>query len=344
MIKNFILRFLTIPIVLLFLFACSSSTKSNKRTPTVVTISDVWITDAIDIDGDGYNSYLKLNFDLDVNKPDSVEVFVLLGFRVTDPMDTASYYLLFESLDFKIAGSSAADGKYIGIELPNPNNEEYMGVFDFLLEVYYSSDPNTRIVYASESEDADMGGIPMETSQIDVIIYDTWLSYNDGSFEDGYFWQNTTGYLAVRFNQPSGAVSCLIKAIRYHIFANSANVYIRVWDNSGGFPGGYIYYSSSGDEYYLFSNQWNTAYIDIDVSNYDPFFVGYYQYQFDVPLISADETTPLFGRSYYKSFSASSWTNDTGGDYAIEVYVEYTGTSANGKPIVKGEWLSAESY
>ena len=101
MIKHYIQRFLTISLVLLFLFNCSNSTSSKKSTPTIVEISDVWITEPIDNDGDGYNSYLKLNFDLDVNKSDSVEVFVLLGVRVTDPMDTASYYLYFESVDFK---------------------------------------------------------------------------------------------------------------------------------------------------------------------------------------------------------------------------------------------------
>jgi len=342
MMKNYILRFLTMSLALLFMFDCSSPTKS-KKTKTVITINDVWITDAIDIDGDNYNSYLRLNFDLDVNKPDSVEVFVRLGIRVTDPMDTASYGLIFESVDFKIAGESSADGKYIGIELPPlQNNQPYMGVFDFLLEVYFSNAPDTRIIYASESEDADMGSIPMERPEIDIIIYSDWLIYNDGTFEDGYYWSGQTGYLAVRFEQPAGATSCMIKAIRYHAYSNSANVYIRVWDNSGGYPGTYIYYSSSGDEFYLISNQWNTAYLDIDVSNHYTFFVGYYQYQFDIPLISADETLPLYGRSYYKSYSASGWTNDPNGDYAIEVNVEYITTSANGKPLVKNEWLSTE--
>ena len=325
---------------MLFLYDCSSPTKSKKK--TVVTISDVWITDAIDIDGDGYNSYLRLNFDLDVNKSDSINVFVRLGIRVSDPMDTASYIPLFESIDFKIAGTSPEDGKYIGVELPSPNDETYMGVFDFLLEVYLSSNPNTRMAYASESEDADMGQIPMETSQIDVL--EQWLYYNDGNPENGYSWLNTTGYLAVRFDQPQGATNCVIKAIRYHAYANSANIYIRVWDNIEGMPGGYIYFSSTGDEFLLISGQWNTAYIDIDVTNQDPFFVGYYQYQFNIPVLSGDETLPLYRRSYYKSFSASSWTNDDRADYLIEVLVECIITAENGKTVIKSDWLSAESY
>ena len=344
MIKNFILRFLTIPIVLLFLFDCSSPTKSNKRTPIVVTISDVWITDAIDIDGDGYNSYLRLNFDLDVNKPDSLEVFVRLAFRVTDPMDTASYFYIFESVDFKIAGESSADDKYIGIELPPlQNNQPYMGVFDFLLEVYYSSDPNTRIVYASESEDADMGSIPMERPEIDILIFNTWLSYNDGTFENGYSFSNDYGYFAVKFDQPAGALTCQVKQIAYHISLNASNVWIRGWDDLNNYPNTRIYTTTTNT--YL-NTGWNFINIDIDVSLYDPFYIGYYQinYGSGSPYISADETTPLFDRSYYKPISASGWTNDTDGDYAIEVYIEYTTTSANGKPVVKGEWLSAESY
>jgi len=340
--KNYILRFLTISIVLLFLFNCSNSTSSKKSTPTIVQISDVWITNAIDDDGDNYNSYLRLNFDIDVNKPDSVEVFVILGVRVTDPMDTASYYIYFESVDFKIAGTSAADGKYIGIG--SPNLELPMGVFDFLLEVYASSDPSSRITYASKTEDADMGDIPMETSQEDIIIYTDWLSYNDGSFEDGYYWGSTTGYFAVRFSQPYGATSCIIKRIRFNIYDYSASVRVRVWDSSGNYPYNYLLFTGSGEESYLYAYTWTTVYVDVDVTSYDPFFAGYYQYQTGVPIISADETIPLYGRSYYKSISASGWTNDTDGDYGVEVYVEYTTTSANGKTVVKSEWLSAESY
>jgi len=338
MMKNYILRFLTICIAMLFLYDCSSPTKS-KKSKTIVTINDVWITNAEDNDGDGYNSYLRLNFDLDVNKPDSVEVFVLLGVRVTDPMDTASYYIYFESVDFKIAGASTADGKYISVG--SPNIELPMGVFDFLLEVYYSSDPNTRITYASKTEDADMGGISMETFQEDIVIYTDWLSYNDGSFENGYAINNDYGYFAVKFDQPAGALTCVVKQIAYHISVNASNVWIRGWDDFNNYPDTRIYTTTTNT--YL-NTGWNFINIDIDVSSYDPFYIGYYQinYGSGSPYISADETTPLFGRSYYRPISASSWTNDTDGDYAIEVFIEYTSTSANGKSIVKSEWLSAE--
>lgn len=333
-----ILRILSICIITVVFTQCTSPTKS-KTTPTKVTIKDVWITDTVDGDGDGYYSYLRFNFDLDVNKQDSVSVFVRLGRRVTDPLDTALYDLYFTSADFKIAGESESDAKYISIGFPN--NEFSQASYDLLFEVYFSINPDNRIAVVGKSEYPDIGGVLLESYQEDVI--NTWLSYNDGSFENGYFWNNTTGYFAVQFDKPSGAMDCMIKAIRFHNYANSANVYIQVWDYSAGFPGNYIYNSSAGNEFYLYSNQWNTAYLDIDVTNYDQFFVGYYQYQQAMPVISVDETTPLYGRSYYKSISATSWTNDSNGDYAIEVYIEYTISSTGGKPVVKHEWLSSES-
>lgn len=462
MIKNYYFRFLIVPFLVMFIFQCTSPTKSNK-TKTQVTVNNVWLTNEVDNDGDGYNSYLRLNFDLDVNREDSTEVFVILGARVSDPLDTATYYLYFESVDFKISGTGSGDGKYISIG--SPNLEISMGAYDFLLEVYFSSNPNTRIAHASKTDDPDMGNIwieeastdvlqeleiydaywtngvdndgdgyysqqdlivdvdvnfgsaniyleifvrptgttaynlaattnifsitgnssgdaisttiyngshdtydfkiiayfsgssiledeydrfddsdlgdvPFETVNEDPIVYNDWLMYHDGSFEDGYYWSTTTGYFAVRFDQPQGATSCVIKRIRFNIYENSASVRVRVWSDFVNTPNNYVYYTGAGEESYLYRYIWNTVYVDVDVSAYDPFYAGYYQYQTGMPIISADETIPLFGRSFYKSISASTVTNDTDGDYAIEVYVEYTTTAANNKSIVKGRWLS----
>lgn len=465
--RNYFLQFLTVSIALFFFVTCTSPTKSNKSSKTIVQIANVWISDALDNDGDGYNSYVRLNFDLDVNKPDSIDVFVILGVRITDPMDTASYYVYFESIDFKIAGQSTSDGKYISIG--SPNLEMPFGTYDFLLEVYFSADPNTRVAYATKTEDPDMGDIMLEESSTDIIqqldIYDafwstgidrdndgyysqrdlvvdvdvnsgtaniyleiyvkefnsstynlaattnsffisggssgdavattisngshglydfkvvayfngsnviedeydssddadlddvpfetsaedpllsyTIISYNDGSFENGYYWASNTGYFAVRFDQPVGATSCFVKQIRFYIYENSADVRVRVWDNSGNLPNNYLYFTGAGEESFLTRYVWNTVLVDVDVSASDPFFAGYYQHQTGMPLIGADETTPLYGRSYYKALSASNWTNDTGADYGIEVYVEYTTTSITGEPIVNHKWLSAETY
>jgi hypothetical protein len=458
-----ITKSLLICAALLFLFStqCTSPTKSKPK-KTLVTIADVWFSDAVDNDGDGFYSYARLNFDLDVNKS-SFEAFVVIGVRFYDPADTAAYYEYFKSADFEISGTGSEDAKYISMGLPN--TELPLFAYDFILQVFASSNESTPVAQAiwsdfdelgnvpveesatdytlniwdcdwdnridndgdgyysqqdlfvdvdisdgatadiyleiyvkdtgsstysllaytsdfnisgtsssdavsitinngthglydfkvvayyangifSEDEsdwndDSDLGSVPMETAGEDPFPQYAWIDYNDGSFEDGYYW-TTTGYFAVRFSQPAGATHCNVQRIRYHIYENSSNVFVRVWDNSGGEPGSYLYYTTTGDENYLIRYIWNTIYVDVDVSNSDPFYAGYFQFESGQPILSIDETTPLYGRSYYKS-STGSWVNDTGGDYAIEVYVQYTTTSASGKPIAKNAWLSAET-
>lgn len=322
---------------LLFAIQCSNPTKSKSK-KTVVTIMDIWFSDAVDNDGDGFNSYARLNFDLDVNTS-SYNVFIIIGLRFYDQADTGTYYLYLKSENFNIEGTGSGDAKYISIGLPNL--ELPMASYDFILQVFSTSNENVIIAQAKWSDFSTLGNVPMETVAEDPLAQYTWLWYHDGSFENGVYFPLVAGYFAVRFNQPTGATSCTIKRIRFNIWNNPAYVRVRVWENSGGYPGNYIYYTGTGEETYLY-NLWNTVYVDIDVSAHNPFYAGYYQYQIGEPVLSWDQTTPIYERSYNKSLSGS-WFNDNIRNYAVEVYVEYTTSSAAGKPIVKNTWLSAET-
>ena len=180
-----ILRLLYIVIVILlavFLANCTSSTDSKSK-KQVVSFQDVWFSDAVDNDGDGYNSYARLNFDLDVSRG-SLEVFVKIGVRFTDPLDTASYYLYLESSSFVIDGATADDAVYISAGYPNDELPE--GSFDFLIQVCAQSDPEKVLVELSPANDDNLSNvltdIPLEESFTDagLAIYDAYWTDNDG--------------------------------------------------------------------------------------------------------------------------------------------------------------------
>lgn len=149
--------------MLFFLFAnCSSPSSSSDK--TVITFANIWLSDAEDNDGDGYNSYLRLNFDVNCNKS-NLDINIKVGVRYTDPLDTATYYIYFESVNYTIHSDSQDDAVYIS--LGAPNMELFHGSYDFLIQVYLSS--NTDFIAAEESATTNsvLSGIKLETSQED---------------------------------------------------------------------------------------------------------------------------------------------------------------------------------
>ncbi|MCK5077806.1 MAG: hypothetical protein KAR38_15595, partial [Calditrichia bacterium] len=188
----------------------------------------------------------------------------------------------------------------------------------------------------------DLGSVPMETSDEDLLPQYTWLEYHDNYFENGYAYGSANGFLAVRFTQPVSATSCMVKRIRFNVWSNPSNVQLRAWNDLSNNPNSLIYTSFTISTY-LYQG-WNTIYLDIDVSDYNSFYVGYYQIYYAQPYLSADQTTPIYGRSYWKNVSqGSDWGITSDADYAIEVYVEYTTTSPEGKSVVKNTWISADT-
>ena len=455
-----ITKSLLICIALLFLFStqCTSPTKSKSK-KTVVSIADIWFSDAVDNDGDGFYSYARLNFDLDVNTS-SFEVFVIIGVRFYDPADTAAYYQYFKSVNFEISGTGSEDAKYISMGLPNV--ELPLFAYDFIIQVFASSNESTPVAQAIWSDFADLGNVPVEESATDYTLniwdcdwdnridndgdgyysqqdlfvdvdisdgatadiyleiyvkdigsstysllaytsdfsisgtssndavsitvnngthglYDfkvvayyangifsedvsdwnddsdlasvpmetvaedpqaqySWLWYHDGIFEMYTNWQNDYGYFAVKFYHPSSAINCSVKKIRICIYNNPSYVRIRAWDDYNNFPDTRFY--TPTDNTYL-GTDWNEINVDINVDSYDPFYIGYYQYNYGQPSLLIDDSSPNY-TSYYNNLTYNVWYQKTNGDYAMEVYVEYTTTSQNSKPVKRSEWLSAE--
>ena len=65
--------------------------------PDKVEIEDVWFSDMLDYDGDGYCSDGKLFFELSSNKITGVQSFVWLGYKRSVYVDSSTYYKCFVS-------------------------------------------------------------------------------------------------------------------------------------------------------------------------------------------------------------------------------------------------------
>jgi hypothetical protein len=168
----------------LFLIQCSNPKKSSKKTQTV-SFADVWLSDWADNDGDYFNSYVKLNFDIDVSS-DSKDVFVVIGWRQYDSQDTATYWIYFTSADFAITETGDADAKYVSIG--SPNDEFPQGSYDLLINVHDSADPDgDPLAQVSATTHADLKNVGLEEAATDegLNIYDAyWNSFIDNDGDD----------------------------------------------------------------------------------------------------------------------------------------------------------------
>lgn len=332
---------------LLLLVQCNSKSTIKPEESSVLSIRDAWFSDSVDNDGDGYFSSAHFNFDIDVNRG-SVEVFIKLGVRVTSPSDTATYYLYFESVDFIVEGSTTDDAQYISIG--DPNDELPQGRYDFLLQVFSSSDPSTVIAEASPATDNDLYRVSFESAAKDQAMYNTWLSYHDGTFEGIAITSGApsrTGYvygsLAVKFDRPANAVSCTIKKVKIHVDSSPSNIYLLVWSNNNNKPYQHIY---SPDNTYYLNTGWNEITVNVDVASYDTFYVGYGQTDQFSPYLSVDKSSIISLRSYEWDYHPAPppatggsfrWAVDSNCNFAIDIYVEYT---VFGSTETVGKWLT----
>jgi hypothetical protein len=150
----------------------------------VVTLDNMWISDTVDTDLDGYNSSFHFNFDLNA-AGGSKDVFVLLAARPYDPSDKDPYFSYFTSADFTVAGN-VLDVKYLNID----NSDAFFpqGNYDFLFIVFDSSDPEVRLVEVSASDTPMLRSIPLEPTDTEnkIMIWDAWFDDQVDIDGDGY--------------------------------------------------------------------------------------------------------------------------------------------------------------
>ena len=96
-----ILRYVLI-VLLCLSWQCKQSTQSTK---TTVTIEDIWLSDYVDNDEDGYSSNADINIALSTNKS-SVEFFVVLGIRLHDSSNMDPFTPCFTSVYLEVKGDS----------------------------------------------------------------------------------------------------------------------------------------------------------------------------------------------------------------------------------------------
>jgi len=157
--KNYIKR--TGFVSLVFLFGISQSFAMIERFENLIqeeyTISDAWWTDMVDMNGDGYTSSRKLNFDVDVDDDNSYDVYAEIYYKTLGDwcLDTTTS-------DFTITGSSSADAQWVVIEeLPH---DEY----DFEIDVYKAEDPDNIQATRGPYDDGDLIYEKFETSDQDI--------------------------------------------------------------------------------------------------------------------------------------------------------------------------------
>lgn len=164
-----------------------------------VTIGNMWISDTVDTDGDGYYSSFHLNFDLNATGG-SKEVFVMLARRFYDPNDTEPYIEYFTSADFTVTGNEL-DVKYFIIPISEADFSQ--AGYDFLFIVFDSSDPEVRWVEVSAGTSPMLRNFLIEPTETDnkIWIYDAWFEDEVDLDEDGY---NSQAMLVLDVDEENG--------------------------------------------------------------------------------------------------------------------------------------------
>jgi hypothetical protein len=108
------------------------------------TIKDIWWTDAIDNDGDGYTSYRKLNIDVDVVSGVDT-IYVKLFEKKSESYYWNHYYT---TDDFIISNNSTIDVYQIVVQ-----NIGYSSfTYDFMVEIYKSNDEIIKMFWEPEDD------------------------------------------------------------------------------------------------------------------------------------------------------------------------------------------------
>lgn len=307
--------------------SCNKFINEQQDTPNV-TIKSIWFSDRVDQDNDGYSSYARLNFDIDTDVDES-DVAVKLSVREHSSNAAQTYDVYFESVFFTVFGETSEDAVYI--DIGSPNDELIEGSYDFLLQVFISSDPTEVIAEASPDTYSVLSDIQFERCSQEEVTVEKWISYiDDGIFEDyfTYYPRYPTGTiiqeLTERFEQPSNAISCTIKKVRINfpnIYTNPTQVSFTIQDDESNEPKNTLFTS---DSYTIQSTGWNVFDIEYNITNYSVFYIS-------VPTslnyaVGVDNNSVTFNGYQYYTVSSNppheGWRK-VDNNYAIEVFVEY---------------------
>lgn len=298
-------------------------------TDAALTIYDSYWDDVVDNDEDGYASQANLVVDVDVNLGVTTYVYLVIYQK---SYSSSSYSLLAVTETFPISGTNSTDAVSMTIDdFPH-------GLYDFKIDVYYDVG-----YYVEDTDDAstnsDLNDVQLELAAEDIAPLGMWMYYDDSYLEDALS-SDLPSYFAVRFNQPSGAVTCSVREIYLYVTsrdttASYAN--FKIWSSTiNNLPSTYLYDGTTN--VYIAYDGNNYYPVNVDVSANDVFYVGYYMtYGFGFYL-GADSSSPD-ARSYFRNSSTINWRMNLLDDFCIRAYVEYTTGKNKNSLVTHGEWI-----
>jgi hypothetical protein len=289
----------------------------TEYTEALLDITDVTWIDKKDYDGDGYSSSCKLDVKFACSEQDrSVDILVQTapsGEKIYTTIDTVKTIELTDTISSK---SILFDSTKLG----------QRDVYDLKLMVMFKDNQYIEDDFDID-DDSGLAGIRLESWENEIAI-DSLLSFIDGPpfVGDPPY---TTGPLeyacyAVRFDQPEGALLCWIEEVWIHI--HEATYYntisLKVWDDNENIPDHEVP-SAFTIQRSVQTGKWNKYPINIDISAFNPFYVGYRQLRLGGPEVSMDPTSPHSRRSYKRDPVSGYWKIFKDQDIALKVLLKY---------------------
>jgi hypothetical protein len=321
-----IISFFIIVIIASVFNCCSQKVSVGSEDDPTVTIKNIWFSNYIDKDNDGYSSYARLNLDLDTNT-DDFSIIVKISVRPHSNISSDPYDIYFQSAPFTINGETTGDAVYT--DIGGSNAELTEGHYDFLVQVYSASDLSEIMAEVSAATHIDINAIKFENSYQDLT--EMWLSYiDDGIFESLYKIPErpplgvSYSRLTEKFERPQNAGICILKKVRVHIPVIDnipGQIIFTIYNNEDNVPGEALYTSMS---YSVSSNGWNTFDLEYDLTGYDVFYIS-------IPPssnygVSIDNNSAVLNGYWYEYVTSNppreGWVKQEQ-NYAIEVLLAY---------------------
>lgn len=314
----------------------------NYARAETVTIWDAWWSYESDVDGDGYISQVRLNWDPDVvDSPVQLSVFEKIYYKLKD---SSTWTLFTTTAEHTINGTDTADVQYRTME-GGPHGE-----YDWKIEVYRTGESSAD--YArDDSNDSDLNDYKMEPALEDrvytVMIVDAWWSDEVDADNDGYKrrarlnWHPVVGgidqasvFEKIYYKLKSDSTWTLFTTTSHHTITDTAmaNVQYRIID--GGSHGEYdwmieLYRSGLGsadstrfplndddlNDYKMetpaedfavttISDAWWSDEVDADGDGYK----SQARLNWDPDVVDNPGQLSVFEKIYYKLNSSSTWT------------------------------------
>ena len=321
-----VVSFFTIVCISSFFYQCSTKASVDPGDDPTVIITDIWFSNFIDNDNDGFSSSARLNFDLDTNV-DDFSVVVKIGIRHHSDVASDLYVTYLQSKAFTISGETTSDA--VSFEIGGSNSELDEGNYDILIQVYAESDLLEVIAQGSPTTYSELDNVKFEYSSQDVT--GVWISYiDDGIFESSYIIPArpplgvSYGRLTEKFEKPANAGSYVLKKVRVHVPQINnppGQLTISIYGGDDNEPGELLHTTNTIN---ISTTGWNTYDLEYDLTNHDVFYIS-------VPpsqnyAISIDNNSAILNGYVYESVSSNppreGWVKENL-NYAIEVFLEY---------------------